>query len=98
MNKNLRLAILPILALGIGALVNAKQVKEVKATEPVPMVALGKPYDYKFTNFANGSLTPAELHDAGLLWAREDVDLTIRTQTTGGQQMKVLDIMVSKIA
>ena len=94
MNKNLRLAILPILALGIGALVNAKQVKEAKATDPIPVIAVDTPYEYSFGRFADGSLTPVELHDAGLLWAREDVDLVVRTVNSGGQSMKVLDMTI----
>ena len=94
MNKNLRLAILPILALGIGALVNAKQAKEAKATDPIPVIAVDTPYKYSFGRFAEGSLTPVELHDAGLLWAREDVDLVIRTESSGGQSMKVMDMTI----
>lgn len=98
MNKNLRLAILPILALGIGALVNAKQAKEAKATDPIPVIAVDTPYKYSFGRFAEGSLTPTELHDDGLLWAEGDfVDLMIHTENNGGQSMKALEMTIINV-
>ena len=94
MNKNLRLAILPILALGIGALVNAKQVKEAKATDPIPVIALDTAYDYNFNNFADGSISEQALYDGGLCWARGHATTDVRTVSSGGQSMKVLDMTI----
>lgn len=97
MKKIFGLALLPVLAIGIGSLVNVKAVKAAlaeKDPEPVPVVALKTAYEHTFDNLPDGSVTPQQLFDDGLYWAREDVDLSTRVATINGQQNKLLDMMI----
>ena len=99
MKKIFGLALLPILAIGIGSLVNVKQSKVVLADndpEPVPVVALKTAYEHTFDNLPDGSVTPQQIFDDGLLWVEGGfVDTTIRTkQFDEKTSMKLLDMTI----
>ena len=102
MKKIFSLALLSIAALGIGSLMSVKESRVSRADpepEPVPVLSLQTIYDYNFDNFENGSVTPQQVFDDGLLWVEGDyVDSVVKSQDLGGgTSMKVLDMTVINV-
>lgn len=97
MKKLNKLAVLPLLALGAGALINTQSSVDVKADEPQtsPAVIVSRDvYTGTLDMFEDGYLSPDDLFHAGFYGAQGHADYEIRTIEISGKQTKVLDMTV----